>query len=218
MDPKLLKALASGDVDAASEWIEQEEDPQRVLAMYAGAINHLYWAQKDVASVVALGRMAIDSGLRRARDAHGEIADRLRLAANMIAYDVSSFTWPGWAEPGVEITPDVMLEGERYAALVLELAEALGRPHDALARANWIVGAHHLAAGRHGDATSAFDASAEHGRAHDDDGLELLALGYGAIARNDQTDLNEVIDRIRTVEHGDEFAQQLETARDVFCS
>ena len=202
----MTSALDGGDVAGAIAFVEREDDPQRVIAMYHSAVRHLYWARKDIASTVALGRRAIDRALEL----------DLPLAADMLAYDVASFAWTGWNEPGIAIGPEEMSAGAEVANLCLELTTKLQRDDAALARAHWLVGAHQLANGRANEAVPSFDSSAEHGRRHNDPGLELLAHGYRAIAERDAGALEAVVARINEVDEGPEYVEQLRTAARVF--
>jgi hypothetical protein len=205
VDPSLIDALNSGDVSAAVEWIRREDDPARVLAMFHGAIRHAYWNRKDVTQVVALGDAAF---------AFGEAfeGDPLLGMVKAIAFDVGSFCWVGWDEPGIAIDADAAAAGARAAAFNLSLAERLDRPARPRAAAHWLFGAHALAGGDRPGAIASFEESARHARHGGDMGAELLALGYIAIARGEEPDLHAFVG----VEDGDEYAAQLRTAAHVF--
>lgn len=205
VDPSLIEALNSGDVSAAVEWIQQEDDPARVLAMFHGAIRHAYRNRKDVEQVALLGEAAFAFGAMFDDDG-------LRGVLKPIAYDVGSFCWTGWDEPGVTISTRAAACGRRAAALNLALAALLDRPAKACAAAHWLVGAHALAAGDFPAAIGAFEESARYAREGSDLGAELLALGYIAIARGEQPETDGFAD----VTEGDEYASQLRTAARVF--
>lgn len=206
MDTELTAALDRGDVAAAIAFIEREDDPKRVVAMFHGGVRHLYWSRKDIANTVKLGRHAIDAAL-----ALGD-----ELAADMLAYDVASFAWIGWDEPGIVLGPDEIRAGSEIAMQCLELTTSLQRDNAALARAHWLVGAHQLANGEAKNALTSFDRSAEHGRRHGDSGLEFLALGYRAIAERDASTLEAEVIRLEEVDEGTEHVEQLRTAARVF--
>jgi hypothetical protein len=207
VDPTLIGALDRGDVSVAVEWIRTEDDPARVLAMFHGAIRHAYWSRKDLTAVVALGEAAFAFG----RDFPG---DPLLGMVKAIAFDVGSFCWIGWDEPGIAIDSAAMAAGASAAAFNLALAERLDRPSGPRAAAHWLVGAHELAAGRRDEAVRCFEESARHARRGSDLGAELLALGYIAIARGEEPDT----DAFAGVEDGDEYVAQLRTAARVFAS
>jgi hypothetical protein len=205
MDRTLIECLDARRYDACIAFITVEDDPARVLAMFHGGIRHAYWSNKDIDGVVALGRAA--------RALAEPIEDpKLLGLLKSIAFDVGSFCWPGWREPGIEITPPTLEIGAEAAALNLELARRLERPDAPMANAHWLVGAHHLASGRSDEASASFEESARHARLADDRATELLAIGYVAIARGERPDVAE----IRTTEHGEDLAAQLTTAADEF--
>jgi len=205
VDPALIAALDGDDIAGAIEWIRSEDDPARVLAMLHGAINHVYWARKNVPAVVQLGAAAVDFA--------GRSSDEGVLGLlKGIAYDVGSFCWIGWDEPGVVIDDNTRAAGHRAALLNLELAERLDRPSRPRSAAHWIVGAHELAAGRRDESVGCFEASARYAREGGDLGAELLALGYIAIAHGQQPDVSG----FAGIEDGDEYAAQLRTASRVF--
>lgn len=205
VDRFLIDALDRDDVSAAIEWILTEDDPARVLAMFHGAIRHAYWSRKDVGQVVALGEAAF---------AFGGTSDDERLVGLLkpIAYDVGSFCWVGWDEPGVAISAEDAAAGARAASSNLVLAERSQRPPASLASAHWLVGAHALASGDRLAAVASFEESARYARAGGDRGAELLALGYVAIARGEVPDTAAFAD----IEHGDDHAAQLITAAKIF--
>jgi hypothetical protein len=200
MDRTLLSALDERDSEGALRFIEDETDPARVLAMYHGAIRHLYWSNKDLNTLVALGRHAVAFGVL-----HPD-------ALKPITYDIGSFCWPGWDEPGITVDADALSFGAEAAALNLALAVQLNRPVIALANAHWLVGAHDLAAGRTEDAVHAFERSRAFAIEAQDEPTRFLADGYIAIARGEPIDSDEM----RTLSEGGELLAQLHTAARVF--
>lgn len=202
MDKTLLVALEERDVGAACRFIEDEVDPARVLAMYHGAIRHLYWSEKDLGTLVQVGRRALSYA-----------ADEAHLGfVKSIAYDVGSFCWPGWNEPGIAPGPDALALGAEAAALNLALAERLHRPALVFANAHWLVGAYELAAERSDEALRSFERA--HAFAADDRPTELLMSGYVAMARGEQPSTDE----LAALEDGDELIAQLEGATKRFAT
>jgi hypothetical protein len=202
MDRTLVTALEERDDSAAQRFIEDEPDPARVLAMYHGAIRHLYWNAKDIHTLVRIGCAAI---------AYGTTNDQAE-ALKPIAYDIGSFCWPGWDEPGITIDGDVLAFGAEAAALNLALAVQLNRPPLAHSMAHWLVGAHELAAGRRAEAAASFERSRAIAVDAGDSASELLAVAYAAIARGEPWD--EV--PFEGVDDGAELVAQLRTAQHVF--
>ena len=200
MDAKLISALNAKDAGAARAYIEDEDDPARVLAMYHGAVRHLYWANKDLPTIVALGPHAL---------AYGQPLDDHDLVGMVkaIAYDLGSFCWPGWDEPGITVDADALAFGTTAAALNIELAERLDRPADKKAIAHWLVGAFELANGRRDDAVRSFEAAASHAHIAGDHATEVLVANYAHIARQEPFDASGL---------EPDLVAQLETARRVF--
>jgi hypothetical protein len=98
-----------------------------------------YWRQRDIGSVVRIAERALDAAER---------ADEAVLSViKAIAYDLASFTWPGWAEPGVRLDAAHRAAGLAAARRNLELARRLERPPLPTSRAHWLLGAHLWAAG-----------------------------------------------------------------------
>lgn len=205
MDSVLIDALDRRDVDSARTFIEAEDDAARVLAMYHGAIRHLYWSRKDITTLAAIGAAALAFG--------DGLTDRNQLGLlKSVAYDLGSFCWPGWDEPGIEIGASMRTFGASAADLNLELAERLGRSEGPMAAAHWLVGAHLLAAGDRPAAITSFETSASLARTAGDHVAELLAEGYTRISRHERPDIVE----LQSLEHGNEVAAQLQTAFNVF--
>src|ERR1041385_2085048 len=102
MDDRLKSALDRGDTAATIEVIEGEGAPAHVLGAYHEAIRYAYWERKSIDEVAGLGRAAIDFGI--------DLSANGRAALKPVAYDIASFCWPGWDEPGIVI-------GERAQAL-----------------------------------------------------------------------------------------------------
>ena len=196
MDRTLLNALEERDAEAAKRFVEGEPDPKRVLAMYHGAIRHLYWSAKDIATLVDIGRRAIDFGA-----SHPD-------ALKPIAYDIGSFCWPGWDEPGITIDEATFAFGAQAANLNLALAIQLSRP---LSNAQWLVGAYHLAARRTTEAVASFERARD---LADDEATKLLATGYIAIAHGESF----ATDELEALPDGTDLVAQLRTAERVFAA
>jgi tetratricopeptide (TPR) repeat protein len=202
VDRTLIAALEERDADAAKRFIEDESDARRVLAMYHGAIRHAYWSNKDLAMVVALGRHAIAYGTAGAHD------DALK----PITYDIGSFCWPGWDEPGITVDETTLAFGADVAALNLDLALRLQRPPLAQAMAHWLVGAYELATGRRDDAARYFERALALARTSADRPTELLMSAYLAVAEERIVSAES----FACIEDGPALIAQVETAARVF--
>jgi|SRR5581483_5797868 len=202
MDNRLVVALDERDAQAAQRFIEDESDPARVLAMYHGALRHLYWSNKDIETLVGVGRFALAFGAAVTDEAH------LGLVKS-IAYDIGSFCWPGWDEPGIEIDDATLAFGADAAVLNLELALRLRRPAGPMANAHWLIGAHHLVTGRTADAVTAFERSRS---LADDEATKVLADAYIAIATGERW--NDAA--FASLEEGEQLVAQLRTAERLY--
>lgn len=102
----------------------------------------------DLPAVVVIGRAGILYCLGQSLTAgqSPEAVEKLRSAAKGLAYDVGSFTWPGWEESGIHPTPDETSFGRECANLNLRLAIELKKPPSRVSMAHWLIGAHALAA------------------------------------------------------------------------
>jgi hypothetical protein len=120
-------------------------------------MRDLYWKDKNLPAVVAVACAGIAAASRAAAENVGEPieAELLGLAKGM-AYDLGSFTWPGWDEPGIQIGPTDMALGREAAKFNLRLAGELKRGDLPLSNAQWLIGAHDLAAGGWQKAQEAF--------------------------------------------------------------
>lgn len=69
------------------------------MAAYSKLVKHFHWQQKKLPVLVAVGWAGIQYGLIQAETEVSQ-AQAIKSAAKTIAYDVASFAWPGWDEPG----------------------------------------------------------------------------------------------------------------------
>ena len=127
---------------------------------YTEAMRHAYWEDKDLSAAMAIAWAGISRLLALAHAAEPAQAYELRSQAKALSYDLASFTWAGWDEPGIVITPPEARAGCAAARANLALASELDKGDLPRARAHWILGAHELAAGRPDDARTNFEAAA----------------------------------------------------------
>jgi hypothetical protein len=145
---EIQELFRTGDSYAAIEHIQRHGSPLEIAARYESLVSNLYWNAHDLPAVVTIGRAGIlyCLGQSLAADASSESAEKLRSVAKGLAYDIGSFTWPGWEEPGITPTPADLAVGRDCAQLNLRLAIELNKPPARLSMAHWLVGAHALAA------------------------------------------------------------------------
>jgi hypothetical protein len=190
--------------------------PAEVAERYSQAIRDLYWKEKNVSAVATVGQQALNYCLEH----------KLFDSAKSLAYNVASFCWPGWNEPGIQIDEDVLRAGAEIALLNLRLAEQLNRPALGMSMAHWLLGAYSLAIGRLDEATGEFTRAVDFARLSDDQANVFLNEGYLALIQIclKQQPAHQSFDRaVQSLEalgneHGHEFARQLRTARQLFAS
>jgi hypothetical protein len=219
------KIIAGGDSMLVIERVEKKGEPIAIAAAYLKLANDLYWKSKDLPASVAVSRAGIHFSLSAAvRDgANEEVREKLRGNAKAMAFNLGSFTWPGWDEKGIVITPADLWIGYDAARLNLRLAEELKKPPKTLASAQWLLGAQALARKSYDEAMGCFAMFAELADTEPD---RLVAVGYASLAH---LMANREVDRHATVfqqsvkllaasplADGPFFAQQLQVAHRVF--
>ena len=110
-----------------------------------------------------------------------ETAARFSGHAKALAYDLASYTWPGWDEPGIGIRTRDLEAGFAAARLNLQLAEALEVGSEPMANVFFILASHALAANDYAAAADYFEEFGEIARNAGLMALSLLAEGYGVI-------------------------------------
>jgi len=177
-----MALLAAGDTFRAIEFITSHE-AALALEVCATLQGQLYWQKKDVRLSTTIARAGVQHGLTEAaRTGDPARAEALRGQAKGLAYNIGSFNWPGWDEPGVEIGSGEVAEGFDGARLNLRLAAELKKGDLPMSRAHWLVGAYQLAMHDTVAAATSFkdaaEAAARAGAMRD----QLLNVGYTLIA------------------------------------
>jgi hypothetical protein len=218
---QLREILAEQDTFAAAEFLEAQGAPVEIGQRYHAVMRDLYWTHRDLPAVLVAARAGILHCLRASR-AEGAERDRLRGLAKTLAYDLASFAWPGWDEPGIQPTAPEESAGFDAARLNLRLAVELGRGPEPVMNAHWVVGAHQLAAGEFGEAILAFGRAAAAGRHAENPAGEKMAAGYAALARlldrqpEAEAELRACLEALETEKDGPFFSEQIQVARRVF--
>jgi hypothetical protein len=220
--------LCSGDFFAAVEQIQRSGTAVEIADRYASLLKDLYWKQHDLPSVVAIGRAGILYCLGQSLIAglSPDAIQRLRSTAKGLAYDVGSFTWPGWEEPGIQPTPDDLTTGRQCARLNLRLAIELNKPAEKVSMAHWLVGAHALANHDADSAVSAFRSALETlADQPEDDPLKLYNRGCAASAElcgsedeHAASELAEINSRLQSLVNADAkvYLAQLQAIQRLF--
>ena len=180
---KAALLIEAGDLDGAVGELTVPARPRIALGASDLLIRHYYWQKKNLRVVVALSRNAIVRGREWAEAEADETARNQVLSqVKAIAYNLASFTWPGWGEEGIVIDEAVREEGVRAAELNLRLAKSLKRGPKALSAAHWIIGAHRLTAGKAEFAVMSFKRAKGHSEQAGDRAGALMNRGYVGIA------------------------------------
>lgn len=221
MFDEVLRRLAESDSFDAFAFVAAQEDTSAVLDMVNDLVRHLYNERKDVPAMLALGRAGVQLGLQQAASAaNSERAAELKGKAKAIAYNLASFTWPGWNDDGIVITGTDIALGLDMAKTNLRLAQELGRPALPVSRAYWVLGAQWLASGDRAAAQAAFAQAANHAQEAQQAGEALLSEAFAALVDvlggGDAARLDTLLTRLASVEHGAFFVDQVKTARRVF--
>src|SRR4051812_49214197 len=93
--------------------------------------------EHDLAKTVQLLRDGIARGMQEDNP-----SEEILGVVKGMAYNLASFTWPGWNE--VAVSDEQMVIGRDAAKLNLDMATKLNRPPDKVAMAHWLLGAHAL--------------------------------------------------------------------------
>jgi hypothetical protein len=174
------------DSYAAIEAIANAGDPVTAAKLYLSIVTDLYWKSKDLPTLMTIGAAGITFGLTRAIvEPDKETAEQLRGTAKAIAFNLGSFCWPGWAEPGIEIGPKEVAFGHDAAKCNLRLAIELKRPSKAMGNAYWLVGSYELVERDFHRAIASFETAKNNFT--EDPAMALMAGGYRALAEHLQS-------------------------------
>ncbi|MCB1693303.1 MAG: hypothetical protein KDI19_11090 [Pseudomonadales bacterium] len=221
-----LIILTREDSYRAIEFIEGLGEPREVMGVFMLMSRDLYWENHNLQAALAIGRAGIHYAMSAADRLRGrpDLALELRSEAKSLAYDLSSFCWPGWNEPGIVIDDTALVLAQDLAKVNLRLALSLGKGNIPLSRAYWLIGAHHLAVDHHESARRAFVEGLKYAVAAEAKEQELLMRGYVYLSDMLKDPGNDDLDRefefvlrdLQGTKEGDFYKQQLETARSVF--
>lgn len=227
MFDQALDLLSQSDTFAVIEFLDQQDDPLRVAKTYAELVKHIYWKEKNVPDMVALARAGIQyalaSGTTAANDDVG-MALQLRGEAKSIAYNLASFTWPGWDEPGIILDKTDQCYGLEAARMNLRLAFELDKGDMRISRAYWMEGAQLMADAELVKSNESFERATTYGGRAGEKGDELIARGFELLvdklqdpqAMKTEKALSGVKDQLLQIEHGQMYVDQIDTAWRVF--
>lgn len=179
------KLLATGDSYRLLEYLTLLGQPLSVGQYYGDLVKDLYWKQKDIGAVITVANQGITYCLTSASlTQDNETTRGLRSWAKTMAYNLGSFTWPGWPERGIELTDANISQGLEAARLNMRLAVELAKPADKVAAAHWLLGAQLLAAKQFNEAAGQFEKQVEQAALAKDELQRLSGLGFAGVARS----------------------------------
>lgn len=226
MKETAIQICRDQDTFAAIELLSKQQDAVAAVKSFHEVMHHYYWKEKDLSRAIAFGRAGLQHGLTVAQalqTTEPQRALELRGAAKGLAYDLASFTWNGWDEPGISMTAADLQVGLDAARANLRLAMELKKEPLPLSRAYWMLGAQQLSASKFPEAIASFTTAAEHARSAKTEAEELLSQGFVALATVLHTkgaagkaDWEAVIRKLSQVTDGEFFVKQIETAHKVF--
>ena len=223
----VLQTLERQDAYAAIDLIAREGDAVAVAKSFLEVMRHLYWQKKNLPLCIVFAQAGVDFGLAQAArlDAtDAATALQLRSIAKGLLYDIASFTWPGWDEPGILITPTDMSIGYEAAKGNLRLARELNKGDLPMSRAYWMLAGHQLCGRDYAGAEESYSLAAKHAAAAGAKAEELLASGFGRLTDLfispgsviTQQQLDIIQQDLRKLQNGPEFINQMLTALRVF--
>jgi len=224
----IIRTIDERDSAAAVEALARDPDSTSAAKAFLDVMTELYWKRKNLPACIAIGQAGIAFALARAFDADSsgnkELSYKLRSTAKGLCYNLASFTWDGWAEPGVAITPSDLAAGLDAAKANLRLAEELNKGDLPLSRAHWMLAGHYLSIADHAKAASLYRRAAEHAAAAGSRQEELLNQAFASlvarlIAPDDAhalAHMESACNDLREQPDGAGFVRQIETAHQFF--
>lgn len=225
MKDEAIKILDAEGVAAALDYLDSDGFPspaERVRAFHE-LMKHTYWQRKNLPATIKIGQAGVALGNALA-DSYPEQSTEIRSQVKGIYYDLASFTWPGWDEPGITISADQIQLGLQAAERNLQLAADLNKPPIACCRAYWMLAAQQIATRQYHKAADHFAQAEQSAQQAGASAEQLLSKGFIQVARlladPDNNTPTEKLDEIKTalhaLEHGSAFVQQIDDALRVF--
>jgi hypothetical protein len=226
MRDSILQILDQQGTYSVIEALAAQPDSLAAAKTFFEVVGHLYWKQKDIHRTVVMAQAGIQFGLTAAVTASSyapELTNEIRGIAKGLAFNLASFTWPGWDEPGIAISAAYLLFGFEAAALNLRLAHELNKGDLPISRAYWLVGAHALSAGAFQEAADQFTTAKTYSDKVEATAESLLCEGYRCLAlallspqEIDNGPFLQIIAQLQETPNGADLAAQLQTAWNVF--
>lgn len=219
-----LTYLLQQDSLTAIVYLNQQEPPLEVVKVYQQLIRHLYWQEKNLPALMVLAQAGLQHALTVEATLPPEAANALKSVAKGLAYDLASFTWPGWAEPGINIDPTALWVGLDTAKINLRLAQELQKDELPMSRAYWMLGGQQLANGQLEMAEASFTQAESYAAAAGVEAERLLARAFILLSQRvaapadpaEGAQLAAIKQQLETLENGPLFINQINTAWQVF--
>ena len=221
--------LRKNDTFRTIEFVNGLGDPLSVAKKYSELVMDLYWKEHSVKDIIIIARAGIQYCLtmaQKSKKGTSKKAVQLRSIAKVMAYNLASFTWPGWNEKGIHISQSDLDVGLDAAKLNLRLARELKRGTMPLSMAHWVLGAQYMAAGKYDKAIKSFVSSRNKARAGKNRMSEWLADGYIGVAKivrgrqkiSGKRQLDKAMEGLKKIKTEDSkfYIRQLKTALKVF--
>lgn len=213
----VLESAGTQGVFSAIRLLSEHDEP----TSYREAMRLAYWEHKDLPLALTIATAGVSRLLADATGLADEEAYVVRSEAKALLYDTASFSWPGWGEPGVNITVGQQQGGLAAAQANLAMAQELDKGDLPRSRAHWMLGAHLLTNGNCTDAATEFTLASETASRADSEPDVGLARSFAALTRVASGDagapesLAAELAYLGGLEHGDMFVAQVTTCRDV---
>src|SRR3990172_8189674 len=123
---KVKSLLQKNDAFKAIEFLNGSGDPLTIAKRYSELVLDFYWKERSLSHVIPFSISGIQYCLTKAEGSSSKkVAKELKGIAKAISYNLASFTWPGWNEKGIRITPVEIEIGLDSAKFNLRLAREL---------------------------------------------------------------------------------------------
>ena len=200
-----------------------DTSPENLAAAQQAVTGTFYWEKKDLAAYLGMSQALLDLALLKAEQADdAELAVHYRDCAIRNLYNISSMTWPGWDEEGIEISEADLETGLKAARLNVEMAAADDLPPQRRQMGLWMLGVQLLASGLHEEAEQILNQQKALLKANELPG-SAVTEGYLVLIKdlaNGSSEVDQAVAALKASEDKD-TAQQgefLETAARIFKS
>jgi len=226
MKDQAIELFESQGVRAAIELLQAGETglaPAAQVQAFDQVLRHAYWKKKDLPGAIQIGQAGITLGEQLAAR-FPDKASEIKSQVKAIHYNLASFTWPGWDEPGFEITPEQVQLGLAAARENFRLAIVLKKDALPLSRACWMLGAQEIAVRDYSSAIDHFYQAEQFAAQAEAGGEALLAKGFAELAsllaKPGDPAISATLEDTKTAlasqESGEFFIKQIDDAWRVF--